>query len=246
MVKYLYANFFGMSQFRSMRFDILPMVIKNLMIINGLVFLAQLTFRQQRSFWLEQNFALFDVHSVFFRPHQFITHMFMHGDFWHLFFNMLVLWMFGSRLENLWGPKRFLIFYTICGLGAAFLHTGVVYLQTAPLAAELQTLHPLMDGARMEEIYQTFNIPTLGASGAIYGCLAAFGYLFPNNEIYLYGIVPIKAKFLVGGLIVIQLWMGMEGSAGRGGIAHWAHLGGALVGFLLVMYWNKTNRKRFY
>ena len=238
-MNYLYANFFGM------RFD-LPPVIKNIMILNGLVFLAQLTFQQQHSFWLEAHFALFDLHSVYFRPHQIITHMFMHGDFWHLFFNMLVLWMFGARLENAWGSKRFLLFYVVCGIGAAMLHMGVVYFQMEPLWEELQTLNPIMDGERMTEIYTTFNIRTVGASGAIYGCLAAFGYLFPNTELYIYGIMPIRAKFLVGGLIVIQLWMGMQGSAGRGGIAHWAHLGGALVGFLLVAYWNKSNRKRFY
>ncbi|HYF32415.1 MAG TPA: rhomboid family intramembrane serine protease [Chitinophagaceae bacterium] len=235
-----------MSEFRPTSFNILPVIIKNLMIVNGLVYLAKITLQQQGSFWLTENLALFDVRSVYFRPHQIITHMFMHAGFGHLFFNMFVLWMFGSTLENLWGPKRFLIFYVVCGIGAALLHLGVMYIQNTQFVEQIQALNPFLDQQEIGELYAILNIPTVGASGAIYGCLAGFGYLFPNSLIYLYFLVPIRAKYLIGGLILIQLWMGTAGGAGRGGVAHWAHLGGALVGFLLVYYWNKTNRKRFY
>ena len=169
----------------------------------------------------------------------------MHGGFGHLFFNMFVLWMFGSTLENIWGPKRFLGFYLVCGLGAAALHLLTLYFQSAPI---MDLFHRLPLAQQEELLYShSFRINgiTVGASGAVFGCLAAFGYLFPNSLIYLYFLVPIKAKWLVGGLILVELWLGIQNSAGDD-VAHWAHLGGALVGFLIVYYWNRTNRKRFY
>src|SRR5215213_221862 len=119
MVAYLYANFSRMSEFRPTRFEILPLIIKNLLIVNALVFFAQFTFERMGSQFMENTFALHDVHSEFFRPHQLITHLFMHGSFGHLFFNMFALWMFGTALESIWGAKRFLTFYILCGLGAA-------------------------------------------------------------------------------------------------------------------------------
>ncbi|HEY0677137.1 MAG TPA: rhomboid family intramembrane serine protease [Chitinophagaceae bacterium] len=234
-----------MSEFRPTRFEILPLIIKNLLIVNGLVFFAQFTFERMGSPWLEHTFALHDVHSVYFKPHQLITHLFMHGGFGHIFLNMFVLWMFGSTLENIWGPKRFLLFYIVCGLGAAGLHLLTLYFQNEPV---MQIFHRLPLDQQLELLYAEnfrINTPTVGASGAVYGCLAAFGYLFPNSLIYVYFLFPLKAKWVVLLLIGAELWMGVQNSAGDN-VAHWAHLGGALVGFLLVLYWNRTNRRKFY
>jgi len=232
-----------MTDFRPQRFQILPLVIKNLLIINGLVFLAQMTF--QHSFDIDGLFALHDVRSVYFRPHQLITHLFMHGGVDHLLVNMFALWMFGSTLENYWGPKRFLIFYMACGLGAAALHLGVLYFENSAAFAELQNYSP-----HDQEILRYLpnwpvNQATVGASGAIFGCLAAFGYLFPNSLIYLYFLFPIKAKWFVLAYGAVELVSAVRNSAGDN-VAHWAHLGGAIVGIALVYIWNKTNRRHFY
>ena len=232
-----------MAEFRPPGFQLLPTIIKNLLIINVLVFLGQMTF--DREGWMSRNLALHSVHSVFFQPHQLITHMFMHGGWDHLFFNMFALWMFGSALENVWGPKRFLIFYMICGLGAAVLYLATLYIQQVPMLQEVASLNPIYDEDRLRQIYSSINEGTVGASGAIFGCLAAFGYLFPNSLIYLYFLFPMKAKWFVIIYAGLELWLGIRNTAGDN-IAHWAHLGGALVGFLLVFYWNRSNRRRFY
>jgi membrane associated rhomboid family serine protease len=234
-----------MADIRMSNFQSIPPVIKNLVIINALVFFAQYTFGSNASFNLENLFALHDIHSVYFKPHQLITHLFMHGGFTHLFFNMLALWMFGSMLENLWGSKRFLVFYISCGLGAALLHLGVLYFEMEPVMEVFRQLPP----AQQEELRYAanfkINTATVGASGAVFGCLAAFGYLFPNSLIYVYFMLPIKAKWFVIFYAAMELWLGVNNSAGDN-VAHWAHLGGALVGFLMVLYWNKSNRRNFY
>jgi membrane associated rhomboid family serine protease len=233
-----------MAEFRPGSFQILPPVIKNLLIINVLVFLAQMAFDPTQDGWLTQTFALHDVRSVFFKPHQLITHIFMHGGFGHIFFNMFALWMFGSTLENVWGPKRFLIFYILCGLGAAVLHLATLYIEYAPIVREVAS-YPIEDQtALLYDPRYKINIPTVGASGAVFGCLAAFGYLFPNSIVYAY-FIPMKAKWFVLLYAGLELWLGVRNSAGDN-VAHWAHLGGALVGFILVFYWNRTNRRRFY
>ncbi|HEY8387512.1 MAG TPA: rhomboid family intramembrane serine protease [Parasegetibacter sp.] len=281
-----------MAQFRPGNFQILPLIIKNLLIINVLVYLAQTTMAQMG---LEEEinalFALHHVQSPLFRLHQLISHMFMHGSWEHLFFNMFALWMFGSVLENYWGPKRFLIFYIACGLGAACIHLlflGIDYNQMVR-DMELFTTYPspenfinfydnhlrgvLPSGANAEvrSLADTWAMDpansnmyldqaqfwinswiskkdidaTVGASGAVFGCLAAFGYLFPNSYIYLYFFIPIKVKWFVLGYAAIEFVLAIQNSAGDN-VAHWAHLGGALVGFLLVYFWNKTNRRTFY
>ena len=234
-----------MTEFRPGGFQVLPVVVKNLLIINGLVFLAQVTFEKTGLGSLENLFALHDVHSVYFRPHQLVTHLFMHGSLGHIFFNMFALWMFGNVLENYWGAKRFLIFYMACGLGAGILHLGVLYYENVPI---MQMFHSLPAIQQEELLYSPnfkVNIATVGASGAVFGCLAAFGYLFPNSLIYLYFFIPIKAKWFVLMYAAMEFFMGVRNSA-EDNVAHWAHLGGALVGFLLVLYWNKTNRRKFY
>lgn len=254
-------------EFRPNRFQVLPIVVKNLLIINALVFLAQKTLGTQLPFSLEDTFALHTWQSQLFQPWQLITHMFMHGDFWHLAFNMLPLWMLGSTLETLWGPKRFLTFYIICGLGAAFCHLGVLYFENAAIVHNFQALNssagdssiqlfiekyvpghqsvPITYDVASEVLQARLNEATLGASGAVFGVLVAFAYLFPNTVFLIYFIIPLKAKWAIPGYIFIELVSAVRNSAGDN-IAHAAHLGGALVGFLLVYSWNKTNRKTFY
>ena len=232
-----------MTEFRPTRFEILPTVIKNLLIINGLVFLAQITIGKQIN--LEDMFALHTWQSQLFKPWQFFTHMFMHGNFYHILGNMFALWMFGSILENVWGPQRFLTFYIVCGLGAALCHMGVLYY-------EMQQTIRLFNGLSFEQqqmyhdgLLNKVNEATLGASGAVFGCLAAFGYLFPNTYIYVYYLIPLKAKWFVIIYAGIELTQAIQNSAGDN-VAHVAHLGGALVGIILVYFWNKSNKKTFY
>lgn len=215
--------------FRYTRPDNFPPVLKNLIIINVLVFLAQELLKDKFSlpgaeeYGLTGVLGLWPIDSFFFRPYQIVTHMFAHGGWTHIFFNMFVLWMFGRILENVWGGKRFLIFYLVCGLGAAAAHLGVQYFT-----------HPL------------YLSPAVGASGAIMGVMAAFAYLFPNTELYIMFIpIPIKAKWAVLGYVAVDLFSGISKFSGDN-VAHFAHLGGALTGFILVFIWNKTNRRKFY
>jgi len=277
-----------MTEFRPGRFQILPVVIKNILIISGLMYLAQMTFAARgNEALLLDHLALHYVKSPLFKPWQMVTHLFMHSsqNFAHIFFNMFALWMFGSVLENLWGPKRFLLFFLLCGIGAALVHMGslwfeyrdlmqdFLYLKLHPTADNLvdyalrygivydengvyifQTLSKGEGGIKLindglqyasTTTYEKISTPTIGASGAVFGVLAGFVYLFPNTYIYLYFFIPMKAKWLIllyGGM---ELYLAVKNTAGDD-VAHWAHLGGALVGFLLVLTWNKSNRKTFY
>lgn len=251
-----------MTEFRPARFQILPTIVKNIIIINVLVFLAQKTLGDK--YPITDLFALHSFQSPLFKPWQFITYMFLHNtsSLWHIMGNMFAVWMFGSVLENLWGPKRFINFYIICGLGAALAHMIVLYFDNQRLISDF---HQLQGGTVDYAEYVNFvrkykvgpytdpailfslrlNEATLGASGAVFGCLAAFGYLFPNTYIYLYFAIPIKAKWFVMLYAGFELYSTISASAGDN-VAHLAHLGGAAVGFLLVYFWNKTNRKTFY
>ena len=264
-----------MTEFRPSSFQILPTVIKNLLIINGLFFLAQNTIGnqgQQGLLNMDDLFALHTWQSSLFRPWQFVTHLFMHGGFEHILMNMFALWMFGSILENLWGPKRFLIFYIACGLGAALFHMLVLYFENQSMISAYNTINVFNPDSpeyaiRLQSFIEKFtpvdrplpldiqtangilnarlNEGTIGASGAVFGCLAAFGYLFPNTYIYLYFFLPIKAKWFVIGYAAVELYSAVKNSAGDN-VAHIAHLGGALVGVLLVYFWNKNSRKTFF
>lgn len=238
-----------MSQFRFTRPDRFPPVIKNLLIINVLIFLAQVTLGRE-SYTIVNLFALHDIQSPYFKPHQLLTYMFLHGGFDHLLFNMLALWMFGSVLENYWGAKRFLQYYILCGLGAGLLHLGVLYIEMKPawdylnqLPAELR--EDVMYKNDIAVMGKAINASTVGASGAIFGCLAAFGYLFPNTLIYVYFLFPIKAKWFVIIYGAIELALAVRNSAGDN-VAHFAHLGGAITGIIIVYIWNKTNRRTLY
>lgn len=230
-----------MTDFRPGRFEILPTIVKNLIIINVLVFGAQFVL-PKAGINVENLFALHTWQSELFKPWQFITYMFLHAtdDFSHIFFNMFALWMFGSVLENVWGPKRFLTFYIVCGLGAALCHMIVLYFEFQPMINEFNSLPFQQQDLYRESVQQALAGGTIGASGAVFGCLAAFGYLFPNDNLYVMGLVPVKAKWLVLMYAGVELFAAIQNSAGDT-IAHVAHLGGALAGFLMVYFWNKRS-----
>ena len=240
-----------MTQFRPSSYNSLPTIIKNLLIINGLMFLAQNTIAGPTSaFSFEDIFALHAFQSDLFRPWQLITHMFLHGDLGHIFGNMLALWMFGSILENIWGPKQFLLFYFLCGVGAAMIHLGILsfelmdatkYYHELITSGATQTADAIDFMARYKA---RVDVATLGASGAVFGILIAFVYLFPNTYIYIYFFIPMKAKWLGILYFSYELFFALKNSAGDN-VARWAHVGGALVGFLLVYIWKKKNN-RFY
>ena len=234
-----------MSTFRYSMQDGFPPVVKNILIINVLVFIAQITFENNPNVRLENMFALHDVHSIYFKPHQLVTYMFLHGGFSHIFFNMFAVWMFGRTLENVWGSKRFLIFYLVTGIGAGLLHLLVLYIEMEPIMDYFRLLSPEQQASLVEDPLFKVNVPTVGASGAVFGCLAAFGYLFPNSMIYIYFLLPMKAKWFVLLYAGMELYLSIRNSAGDN-VVHFAHLGGAITGFILVLIWNKRNRRRFY
>ncbi len=225
------------QQFSPSGFSILPPVVKHLLIINVLMFLATLTLNR---FNIDLN-DLLGLHFFLasdFTPYQIITYMFMHGNFEHLFFNMFALWMFGSTLENIWGSKRFLLFYMVCGIGAGLCQEGVQYIQYATSLAQYDSVN--LGGGSVVPMSAYLNMmTTVGASGAIYGLLLAFGMMFPNAMIYLYFFVPIKAKWFVIGYAVIEL---LSGFFGGGNVAHFAHLGGMLFGLVLILIWKKKGQ----
>jgi membrane associated rhomboid family serine protease len=239
-----------MSNYQYYRPNLFPPVVKNLLIVNALIFVAQETIGVSNPNVIENWFALHDVRSVFFKPHQIITYMFLHGSFFHILSNMLGVWVFGSMLENHWGAKRFLQFYIICGIGAGLLHLGVLYIEMKPawdyintFPVEVQEQHIHDNLVVIQDIL--INQATLGASGAVFGCLAAAGYLFPNRLVMIYGIIPVKIMWLAIGYGAYELYVAIQNSAGDT-IAHFAHLGGAITGIILVFIWNKTNRRTFY
>ncbi|HNR27411.1 MAG TPA: rhomboid family intramembrane serine protease [Bacteroidales bacterium] len=216
-------------------FASIPFVIRNIIGINALMLILTMI---NREFMLE-NFALFFPSSQFFKPWQVITHIFMHGNFGHLLFNMYALWMFGSILEQLWGSKKFMLYYLVTGLGAAALHMGVQWIEASSLVREINE-----NGMEAMEALTRYRMlmstPTVGASGAVYGILLAYGMLFPNNELRIIFLpIALKAKYFVIIFAVIELILGITGG---GNIAHFAHLGGMIFGFILVRYWKKKNR----
>lgn len=212
-----------MSNVRFTRPEKFPPIVKNLIIINVLVWIAQLTLDNQ--YQITVKGALWPVDSPYFEPYQVFTTMFLHSPsletFFHILFNMFALFMFGRVLENVWGHKRFLFFYLACGVGASAAHLAMQY---------------IMGGFA----------PAIGASGAVMGVLVAFGYLFPNTELYIVPIpFPVKAKWVVIVYILLDLFGGFGQIAGDN-IAHFAHLGGALTGFIILLIWNKTNKRTLY
>ena len=219
----------------------MPTVTKNLIIINALLFFA--TFVAERN-GIDLN-AYLGLHFFLasdFNIAQFVTYMFMHGGFTHIFFNMFAVFMFGPILERTWGGKRFLIYYMVCGIGAGLIQEGVQYIQYLVEGLnhfEQVNLHgygiiPMNDYLNM--------MNTVGASGAVYGILLAFGMLYPNERLFIFPLpVPIRAKYFVVGYALIELWSGLANSVGDN-VAHFAHLGGMLFGFIMIMYWRKKSR----
>ncbi|MDZ7740870.1 MAG: rhomboid family intramembrane serine protease [Bacteroidota bacterium] len=264
----------------------MPPVVKNLLIINILFFLATLALDSAYGIKLIDYLGLHYWAAEDFQPYQFITYMFMHGGLWHIFFNMFALWMFGNALENVWGPKRFLIYYLVTGVGAAIVHYLVFYFQISPIMSAINNLlqdpsneklmaflnsdnfkvasleiqnnytafankynslitrdpsRALQEGINFITQYRIDFLNSavvVGASGAVFGILLAFGMLFPNALIYVYFAIPVKAKWFViiyGG---IELYSGISNNPGDN-VAHFAHLGGMIFGYFMIRYWKR-------
>lgn len=228
------------QQFRpSGSFSILPPVIKNLIFINVILFLLKLALKGM-NIDLDSILGLFYWESPYFKIWQPLTHIFMHANFTHLLFNMIALWMFGSTIENVLGTKKFLTLYFVCGLGAAFCQSMVYHFQLKDLVTLIHN-YPNQYGAFLTNPNSPLNTPMVGASGAIYGILFAFGYLFPNALIYVYFLIPIKAKYFVAIFAAIELFSGLKNNM-NDNIAHFAHLGGMLFAFILLSYWKTKGR----
>lgn len=232
----------------------LPPVVKYLLIINFAVFVLVHILQ----FNLVPYLAVYSFKSELFHPIQLLTHMFMHGSFGHLFFNMFALWMFGRVLEQVWGSQKFFIYFFVCGVGAAILHLFVMQIDINSLVKQMepQNINTVInEGAALLETDRNFanpqmrdlnlmvNRPTVGASGAVYGLLLAFGMLFPNSVIYLYFAFPIKAKYFVMMFAALELYLGFARTGGN--IAHFAHLGGMLFGFILITLWKDKKYERW-
>lgn len=217
-------------------FTSLPPVIKNLLIINAVMLLV--TFLAED--FMYRTFSLFFFESEFFKPYQFVTHMFMHGGVFHLFFNMYSLVIFGVVLEHVWGSQKFFLYYMVTGLGAAALHSLVLWIDYSSQVAAFEAGNQYA----LENIRVLLSTPTVGASGAVYGVLLAYGMLFPNNVLQLiFPPIALKAKWFVLIFGALELWLGISNTGGN--IAHFAHLGGMLFGFILIKYWKKNNRMYF-
>ena len=241
-------NGFGRGMFS------LPPVVKNIILLNVIMLLADYAVKSVFGVDLTMVLGLYFPKSEHFMPVQIITHMFMHGGFWHIFFNMYALYIFGQVLENVWGPKRFFIYYMVCGIGAAFIHESVIYFQYHKLMNIINPdqLQMVLDegslyfrqgkvftDSTMQGLQLLLNVPTVGASGAIFGILLAFGVLFPNTQLMLlFPPIPIKAKYFVFFYGALELYLAVTQPGSN--IAHAAHLGGMLFGYLLIRYWRKT------
>jgi membrane associated rhomboid family serine protease len=245
----------------------MPPVVKNLLILNVLMFIVSMLGNAQG---IPMNFLLggYVFNSPFFEPYQVVTHFFMHGGFFHILFNMFALVIFGSALEQVWGAKRFFIFYVATAVGAFLLHQLIGYIEVRNIeeqlyAAGYNDLFTLKDqivalrngditsfippvpgtNGLIEEYMTAVSIPVVGASGAVYGVLVGFAYLFPNTKLMLlFPPIPIKAKWLVLIMVGISLFNSIQRNPGDN-IAHLAHLGGALVGFIIVLIWQKKKDK---
>ncbi|MCK9422831.1 MAG: rhomboid family intramembrane serine protease [Bacteroidales bacterium] len=271
------------QQYSPAGFSLLPPVVKNLLIINGLFYLATISFNTAFGIDLDNLLGLHYFQSELFRPYQFVTYMFLHANFWHVFWNMFALWMFGYLLENVWGPKRFLTYYLITGIGAGLIQTLVNWwdISSIQAAANAYSMNPTLDGfiAFVRHYYPHYyeaegtvrnfinewsitknapgfaaqsveftdqliklhmDVPTIGASGAVYGILLAFGMMFPNMLVYIYFLFPIKAKWIVILYGAIEIFSGISNNPSDN-VAHFAHLGGMVFGFFLILYWKKKS-----
>ncbi len=227
-----------MSNFRPSGFSVLPTVVKNLLIINVLFFLATIAAETTLRINLSDYLGLHYIGASDFQPYQLVTYMFMHGSFGHLFFNMFALWMFGNTLENIWGPTKFLMFYFVCGVGAGLTQELVQYIQYVTTLEGYENVR--IAANQIIPMGQYLNmLTTVGASGAVYGILLAFGMMFPNSTLYIYFAIPIKAKWFVLLYGVIELFAGFTSVDN---VAHFAHLGGMVFGLILILYWKKKGK----
>lgn len=235
-------------------FSGIPPVVRNLILINVIMLLATYVANSAFQIDLIRYLGLHYPKSPLFEPYQFITHMFMHGGITHIFFNMFALFIFGRVLETVWGPKRFFIYYIVTGLGAALVHELVIGVQYAKVAsiltpeqmqmviergADLVKQNMTFTDPAMRQMNSLINVSTVGASGAVFGILLAFGVLFPNTQLMLlFPPIPIKAKWLVIGYGGLELYLAITQPGSN--IAHAAHLGGMIFGYILIRYWRKT------
>ncbi len=236
--------------YRPNGFGNLPLVTKNILIINIIMFVATMLL-SGKGIDLTKYFGLHYYLASDFKPHQFVTYIFMHGSIQHIFFNMIGVYIFGQVLEQVWGPKRYLIFYILTGLGAALAQYIIMHYEISGLLsmvnAEIDS--PLTDVATKSDLIEKkFNYLNrqviVGASGSLFGLLGAFGMLFPNTELMLYFLFPIKAKWLVILYGAFEVYSGVKNNPGDN-VAHFAHIGGLIVGVVLVLIWRK-DRARFY
>lgn len=240
----------------------IPQVTKNILILNIMFFVATLILETQGINLISQ-FGAHYVNSTLFQPFQIVTHFFMHGNFFHIFFNMWLFVMLGAYLEKIWGPKRFFIFYIATALGAFGLYNviGVYELevlkeQLINQGFDLNEVNGMIKNSEYNPVaYETNKVyheyvvnsytPMVGASGAVFGIMAAFAILFPNTEFMIYFMFPIKAKFLVGGYFLYEIYQAYQDNAGDS-TAHLAHVGGAIVGGIIVLIWRKTDKTNFW
>lgn len=238
------------NQYRPSGFGHLPLVTKNIIIINVIMFLATLAFQTQ-GIDLIRFFGLHYYLAADFKPHQFITYIFMHGGWSHILFNMFGVYIFGQVLEQVWGPKRYLIFYILTGLGAALAQYIIMHFEITSFLQKVndEIASPLLNSEDRTYLidlkYEYLNRNVIvGASGSLFGLLAGFGMLFPNRELYLYFFIPIKAKWLVIMYGAFEIFSGIQNDPGDQ-VAHFAHIGGLVVGVILVLIWRK-DRSHFY
>ena len=216
----------------------LPTVTKNLLIINVLCFFGMLVAKRY-GIDVENLLGLHFFLASDFNLSQLISYMFMHANLQHIFFNMFAVWMFGRVLEQVWGPRRFLTYYLICGIGAGLIQELVQYLEYAFTLSNYDSVNLGIAGGIIPKEEYLNMMTTVGASGAVYGILLAFGMLFPNSQMFIFPLpFPIKAKYFVIGYAVLELFLGLGGGDG---VAHFAHLGGMLFGLILIIYWRKKN-----
>jgi len=239
-----------MSAYRQSPFANLTPVVKNLLIINVIFFAA--TYLLSHTFNMERWLAIYYFNSPQFRLWQIISYMFMHGGLAHIFFNMLALYMFGPIVEYSIGPKKFLNLYFICGVGAIAFQWIVQAIQVHGITGGITIADPdlqstyLQFGANAQKLADIYYTPLVGASGAIFGLLVTFGMLYPNMEMMVLFIpVPVKAKYLIPVYIVIEIWLGV-GQYGGDNVAHFAHIGGAVLGYIMVKIWRLQKPNNFY
>lgn len=217
----------------------MPTVTKNLIIINVLFFFGTFV-AQKYGIELDAYLGLHFFMASDFNPAQLITYMFMHAGFSHIFFNMFAVFMFGRVLEQVWGPRKFLFYYIACGIGAGLVQEGIQYIQ---YVTELSRYAEVNTGTAIIPMAEYLNLMrTVGASGSVYAILLAFGMLFPRERMFVFPLpFPIQARFFVIGYALIELYSGVANNPGDN-VAHFAHLGGMIFGFILIIYWRKKNR----